>query len=60
MKCNGLTISVSLKAKLEMGIKEEVISHWHPNVTINVVSDFTNWTPGQVLTKAKTFFKFQK
>jgi hypothetical protein len=30
---------------------QEIISHWHPNITINIVNDYTNWAPGQVLGK---------
>lgn len=29
-------------------MKEEIISHWHPNITINIVHDFTQWTQGAV------------
>jgi hypothetical protein len=35
---------------------QEIISHWHPNITVNIVSDFTNWVPGQV--NAKHVSKF--
>ena len=36
------------QAKVAEGIKQEIISHWHPNITINIVNDYTNWAPGQV------------
>lgn len=26
----------------------EIISHWHPNLTLNLVTDQTNWVPGSV------------
>lgn len=26
----------------------EVISHWHPNITINIVDDHTPWVKGSV------------
>ena len=39
------------QAKVAEGIKQEIISHWHPNITINIVNDYTNWIPGQVRTK---------
>ncbi|XP_045624717.1 putative lipid scramblase CLPTM1 [Procambarus clarkii] len=29
-------------------LKEEIVSHWHPNLTINIVHDFTQWTRGAV------------
>ncbi|KAK4296903.1 hypothetical protein Pmani_030639 [Petrolisthes manimaculis] len=28
--------------------KKEILSHWHPNITINLVHDFTQWTQGSV------------
>lgn len=27
---------------------QEIVSHWHPNLTINFVTDQTNWVHGQV------------
>jgi hypothetical protein len=46
---------------------QEIISHWHPNITINIVNDYTNWIPGQVslglkfkkLKKLNAFLVFQ-
>lgn len=29
-------------------LKVEIVSHWHPNMTINLVHDFTQWTRGVV------------
>uniref|UniRef100_A0A915IKK7 Uncharacterized protein n=1 Tax=Romanomermis culicivorax TaxID=13658 RepID=A0A915IKK7_ROMCU len=26
----------------------EILSHWHPNLTLNVITDQTNWIPGSV------------
>lgn len=26
----------------------EIISHWHPNITINLVADETNWVKGSI------------
>ena len=31
-------------------IQYQVLSHWHPNLTLNVVYDHTPWVPGQVRT----------
>ncbi|KAK3859918.1 hypothetical protein Pcinc_034001 [Petrolisthes cinctipes] len=28
--------------------KKEILSHWHSNITINLVHDFTQWTRGSV------------
>lgn len=41
---------------------EAIISMWHPNITINLVTDFTNWVEGTVPfplneCKLKIFFK---
>lgn len=33
------------KAKI---MKEEIVSHWHPNLTLNLVTDQTNWVQGTV------------
>ena len=35
------------QAKAELGVTE-IISHWHPNLTLNIVADHTPWVPGQV------------
>lgn len=29
-------------------LKEEIVSHWHPNLTVNLVTDQTNWMQGSV------------
>lgn len=29
-------------------IDQEYVSHWHPNLTVNLVFDETNWIYGQV------------
>ncbi|KAL4715500.1 hypothetical protein ACJJTC_009126 [Scirpophaga incertulas] len=29
-------------------LKEEIVSHWHPNLTINLVTDQSNWMQGSV------------
>lgn len=29
-------------------IKSEILSHWHPNLTINIVDDHTGWTRGSL------------
>lgn len=33
------------KAKYQ---NSEVVSHWHPNITLCLVTDYTEWTPGMV------------
>lgn len=40
---------------------QEYVSHWHPNLTINLVVDQTNWMYGQVpqpLDECKFIFSF--
>lgn len=39
--------SVEQIAKAEI-MKAEIVSHWHPNMTINVVVDQTNWVRGTI------------
>merc|ERR1719411_1632226 len=45
------------QAKAELGLTE-VISHWHPNITVNVVYDYTPWIPGQVPPPLDEFVEF--
>merc|ERR1719422_3030148 len=45
------------QAKAELGLTE-IISHWHPNITVNVVYDYTPWVPGQVPPPLDEFVEF--
>lgn len=36
----------------------EILSHWHPNMTLNVVYDHTPWVPGQVPPPLDEFVEF--
>ncbi|KAK7086896.1 Cleft lip and palate transmembrane protein 1 like protein [Halocaridina rubra] len=38
--------------------KEEIVSHWHPNITINIVHDFTQWTRGAVPAPIDEYLEF--
>ncbi|XP_034254010.1 cleft lip and palate transmembrane protein 1 homolog [Thrips palmi] len=38
--------------------KEEVMSHWHPNLTISLVTDQTNWVQGTVPPPLNEFIEF--
>ena len=38
--------------------KEEIVSHWHPNITINIVHDFTQWTRGMVPAPLDEYLEF--
>ncbi|KAL0831271.1 hypothetical protein ABMA28_002116 [Loxostege sticticalis] len=39
-------------------MKEEIVSHWHPNLTINLVTDQTNWMQGSVPPPLDEFILF--
>ncbi|KAE8750235.1 hypothetical protein FOCC_FOCC003043 [Frankliniella occidentalis] len=39
-------------------MKEEVVSHWHSNLTINLVTDQTNWAQGAVPPPLNEFIEF--
>lgn len=47
------------KEKIKNKIKEEIISHWHPNLTINMVYDYTPWTPGALPSNLNEFIDFE-
>lgn len=38
----------------------EILSHWHPNLTINLVTDQTNWVKGSVPQPLDEYIKFSK
>jgi hypothetical protein len=44
----NLTSATAEEFKRIETIREEVVSHWHPNLTINLVTDQTNWIQGYV------------
>lgn len=39
-------------------LKTEIVSHWHPNLTINLVTDQTNWVQGSVPPPINEFIEF--
>ncbi|KAF5289121.1 hypothetical protein FQA39_LY15223 [Lamprigera yunnana] len=49
-----------ITGKTEKIEKEEgkVVSHWHPNITINLVTDFTSWTYGALPSPLDEYIKF--
>ena len=49
--------SLEDQEKAEQGLTE-VLSHWHPNLTLNVVYDHTPWVPGQVPPPLDEFVEF--
>lgn len=46
-------------AKLEQKVKEEIMSHWHENLTINIIDDHTPWTRGHVPQPLDDFIEFE-
>nr|CAD7400100.1 unnamed protein product [Timema poppensis] len=44
----GETAATPEEVKKAETMKEEIVSHWHPNLTINLVTDQTNWVQGSV------------
>jgi len=50
--------SIEEQAKVAEGVKQEIISHWHPNITVNIVCDHTPWVPGQVPPPLDEFVEF--
>jgi len=49
--------SLEDQKKAETG-KIEVISHWHPNISVSLVYDHTPWVPGQVPAPLNEFVEF--
>jgi len=39
-------------------VKEEILSHWHPNLTINIVFDYTAWTKGAIPSPIDQYVEF--
>ncbi|XP_011305011.1 cleft lip and palate transmembrane protein 1 homolog [Fopius arisanus] len=44
----GETTASAEEIKKAETMDQEIVSHWHPNLTINFVTDQTNWVHGQV------------
>jgi len=38
--------NVEEQQKADEGVKWEMLNYWHPNITVNLVTDFTAWTKG--------------
>lgn len=54
----GQTEKSAEEIKKAETMKEEIVSHWHPNLTINLVSDQTNWMQGSVPPPLDEFIYF--
>ena len=51
--------SIEEQLKAEANIKQEVLSHWHPNLTINIIDDHTPWVRGSVPVPLDEFVEFE-
>ncbi|VVC89890.1 unnamed protein product [Leptidea sinapis] len=62
LKTHNLLTGQSEKSEEELmkaeTLKEEIVSHWHPNLTINLVTDHTNWMQGSVPPPLDEFIYF--
>lgn len=51
--------SIEEQEKIKNKVKEEIVSHWHPNLTINMVYDHTAWNPESVPASLSEFIDFE-
>lgn len=51
--------SIEEQEKIKNKVKEEIVSHWHPNLTINMVYDHTAWSPASVPASLSEFIDFE-
>ncbi|XP_063621101.1 putative lipid scramblase CLPTM1 [Cydia splendana] len=62
MKTHNLLTGQTEKSEEEQKkaetLKEEIVSHWHPNLTVNLVTDQTNWMQGSVPPPLDEFIYF--
>lgn len=54
----GQTEKSAEEIKKAETLKEEVVSHWHPNLTVNLVTDQTTWMQGSVPPPLDEFIMF--
>ncbi|PSN44104.1 Cleft lip and palate transmembrane protein 1 [Blattella germanica] len=54
----GETAATPEEVKKAETMKEEVVSHWHPNITLNLVTDQTNWVMGSVPPPLDEYIEF--
>ena len=45
--------------KADANIKLEILSHYHPNLTINIIDDHTPWVKGSVPAPLDEFIEFE-
>ncbi|XP_013191138.2 putative lipid scramblase CLPTM1 [Amyelois transitella] len=62
LKTHNLLTGQTEKSAVEIQkaetLKEEIVSHWHPNLTVNLVTDQTNWMQGSVPPPLDEFIYF--
>ena len=51
--------SVEEQMKVQANIKQEILSHWHPNLTINIINDQTPWTKGAIPAPLNEYIDFE-
>lgn len=51
--------SLEEQEKIKNKISEEIVSHWHPNLTINMIYDHTAWTQGAVPAPLDEYIDFE-
>ncbi|XP_034949729.1 cleft lip and palate transmembrane protein 1 homolog [Chelonus insularis] len=54
----GETTASEEEIKKAAIMNQEIVSHWHPNLTINLVTDQTNWVAGQVPPPLNEYIEF--
>ncbi|XP_021917519.1 cleft lip and palate transmembrane protein 1 homolog [Zootermopsis nevadensis] len=54
----GETAATLAEVKRAEILKEEFVSHWHPNLTLNLVTDQTNWIEGSVPPPLDEYIEF--
>lgn len=54
----GQTEKSAEEIKKAETLKEEIVSHWHPNLTVNLVTDQTAWVQGSVPPPLDEFILF--
>ncbi|XP_043270617.1 cleft lip and palate transmembrane protein 1 homolog isoform X2 [Venturia canescens] len=54
----GETTASEEEIKKAEVMDQEIVSHWHPNMTINLVTDQTNWVQGQVPPPLDEYIEF--
>lgn len=51
--------SIEEQEKIKNKVKEEIVSHWHPNMTINMIYDHTAWAMGAVPAPLDEYIDFE-